>query len=117
MECDDFERPDPATYPEGAALLFEGRIQASRRDWTFVVSRWPRDNEPRAVHAVTMTSRYAVGGGMVTLAAACDPVRIALLAEYVKDATDFHPNARCQRSGCRQLFAQAATDELTKDEN
>ena len=58
----------------------------------------------------TDTSRHiAIGSGAVGLAAACDPRRI-MICFPIKDATEVHPNGRCQRPGCKQLFAQAAAN-------
>lgn len=54
-----------------------------------------------------------IGGGAKALAAACDPRRI-MICLPLRDAVEVHPNGRCRRPGCAQLFAQAAaSDEAT----
>jgi hypothetical protein len=58
---------------------------------------------------VAIASReIAIGGGAAEgIAAACDPRRIMVCPD-TRDAAAVHPNARCARRGCAQLFAIAA---------
>lgn len=96
-------------FEHGTPLLFNGRLQASRRDATFLSC--PDVHSIKARHIVVASRRYAiVPGGTVSLAAACDPVRIAVLPGTA-DATEVHPNGRCARPGCAQLFAAALSGE------
>lgn len=104
VECDDFENP-PTTIPHGAPLLAEGRLVAGHRDATFL--RSPDIYSIKARHVVVVSHEYAVGRGVTTSAAACNPRQIAIDVSLNKPAADVHSNARCQRPGCRQLFAQA----------
>jgi hypothetical protein len=108
------QRPDPAEwsgdefdlpFPHGTPLLFDGRLQAGWRDATFLSS--PDVHSIKARHVVVASHQIAIGGGATGLAAACDPRRI-MIGFPVKDATEVHPNGRCHRPGCAQLFAQAA---------
>jgi hypothetical protein len=108
------QRPDPAEwsgdefdlpFPHGTPLLFDGRLQAGWRDASFLNS--PDVHSIKARHVVVASRQIAIGGGARGLAAACDPRRI-MIGFPVKDATEVHPNGRCRRPGCAQLFARAA---------
>jgi hypothetical protein len=60
-----------------------------------------------AVHVVVASRELAICGGEPKgLAAACNPHWI-MIDPVTLDAADTHPNGRCQRPGCAQLFAQA----------
>ncbi|GII59867.1 hypothetical protein Pth03_82560 [Planotetraspora thailandica] len=85
-------------------MLADGQYQADWRDASFL-SR-PDTYSIKARHILVASHRYDVGTGMVALAAACDPTRIALLGDPA-DATEVLPNGRCRRPGCRQLLAAA----------
>lgn len=109
-------RPAPAEwgsdlitdYPHGTPLLRKGKLQASRRNATFV-SR-PNTRTHKVAHVLVASHRIAIGSGVADLAAACDPVWIMLLDDMVEDATGIQPNGRCRRPGCAQLFTQADTE-------
>lgn len=97
----------------GAPLLRGGVLQASSRDATFL-SR-PDVYTDKASHVVVVSHRMAVGSGMTCEAAACDPTRIMIDDGLVSDAVEVHPNGRCRRSGCRQLFALAEAQAASTD--
>lgn len=104
VEVDSFDDDTAAKLVHGTPMLAGGQYQADWRDATFL-SR-PDVRTIKARHIVVASHRYAIGSGSVALAAACDPMRIALL-DGPADATEVHPNGRCRRPGCRQLFAEA----------
>jgi hypothetical protein len=108
VECSDFDDL-PATIPHGAPLLSDGRLVAGHRDATFVSC--PDVYSIKASHIVVASHEYAVAGGERLAAAACDPRRIAIDVGLNRPATEVHPNARCRRPGCRQLFAQALAEQ------
>lgn len=107
------KRPDPAEWSgdeydlpflHGTPLLFQGRLQAGWRDASFV--NCPDVHSIKARHVVVASRQIALGSGATGLAAACDPRRI-MIAWPLRDATEVHPNGRCARPGCKQLFRQA----------
>ncbi|ANZ14436.1 hypothetical protein SNOUR_05585 [Streptomyces noursei ATCC 11455] len=101
-ECADFD--DVGKHEHGAPLLRNGRLQAGWREASFL--RRPDVYSIKARHVVVASHRYAVAGGMVTAAAACSPTQIAIDSSLLEDAAEVHPNGRCRRPGCRELFAQ-----------
>jgi hypothetical protein len=103
VECEDFD--DVSNIPHGTPLLRNGRLQAAWRDASFL-SR-PDIYSIKASHIVVASHRYAVGGGISVPAAACNPVHIMIDTGGSRDATEVHPNGRCARPGCRELFAKA----------
>lgn len=111
-ECEslmDFQHPE--RFPHGTPLLWEGQLQAGRRDATFLSS--PDVHSIKARHVIVASHRYGVGSGTLTSAAACDPVRIAINTDsdlLLSDASEVHPAGRCRRPGCRELFTQALSD-------
>ena len=104
VECEDFDRV--GSYEHGAPLLWNGRLQAGRRDASFL--NRPDVHSVKANHVVVASHHYAVGSGISVAAAACDPVGIMIFTDAgLRDATEVHPNGRCRRPGCRQLFDKA----------
>jgi hypothetical protein len=93
--------------------MFDGRLLAGCRDAAFLSS--PDVHSIKGQYVVVASRQIAIGGGATGLAAACDPRRI-MIGFPVKDATDVHPNGRCRRSGCAQLFRQAASASRTDAE-
>ncbi|MDX3672698.1 hypothetical protein [Streptomyces europaeiscabiei] len=94
--------------PHGAPLLTGGLLQAGHRDASFL--RRPDVRTDKASHIIVVSHEYAVGRGVTTSAAACDPKRIMIDEGLVRDAVAVHPNGRCRRPGCRQLFARASAE-------
>ena len=106
-------RPDPAEwsgdefdlpFPHGTPLTFDGRLQAGWRDATFLNS--PDVHSIKARHVVVASHQIAIGSGATGSPRPATPRRI-MIGFPVKDATEVHPNGRCRRPGCAQLFAQA----------
>lgn len=107
-------RPDPAEwsgdeyevdFPHGTPLMINGRLQAATRDATFLAR--PDTRTIKATHVVVASQRLAIGSGHARgLAAACQPRRI-MVDHATKAAADVHPNGRCARPGCAQLFEKA----------
>jgi hypothetical protein len=88
---------------------------ADQPDHVFKIRSWPLSHvfssHPIKVrHVVVASHRIAIGSGVTGLASACDPRRI-MICFPVKDATEVHPNGRCRRPGCEQLFARAEATE------
>lgn len=105
-------RPSPQdsgiTWSEsvhGAPVVWGGELAAGHRDATFL--RRPDVRSDKALHAMVFTHRYAVGSGMEGLAAACNPVHILLDENLFFTAHEVKAGARCERGGCRTLFAAA----------
>lgn len=89
----------------GAPTVWRGELAAGHRDASFL-SR-PDVHSDKALHAMVFTHRYAVGGGMDGLGAACNPVHILLDEHLMFTAHEVKRTIRCQRGGCRTLFAAA----------
>ena len=100
----EWDGADPPDLPHGTPLLWQGRLQAGRRDATFLAC--PETRTDKASHVMVSSWTYAIGAGEHCVAAACDLRRIMLLPD-LRDATDVHPNGRCARRGCTGLFAVA----------
>lgn len=106
-------RPAPVEWPDGSLLhvphgtplLRDGKLTASRRDATFVLC--PNVTTIKAVHVVVVSHEIAIGSGCVGVTSACDSRTTMLQDDMLEDAECIHPNGRCQRPGCRQLFALA----------
>lgn len=112
VECEDFDRV--SEYEHGTPLLWNGRLQAGRRDASFL-SR-PDVHSIKANHIVVASHRYAVGSGISVAAAACDPVGIMIFTDAgLRDAKEVHPNGRCRRPGCPQLFDKAEAADRTTE--
>jgi hypothetical protein len=103
VECEDFRRP--GEIPHGAPLLRNGLLQAAWRDASFL--RRPDVHSIKARHVIVATHEYAVAGGMVGPAAACDPRGILIDSDLAADATEVKRPGKCRRPGCRQLFEEA----------
>jgi hypothetical protein len=99
-------------FPHGTPLLFGGRLQAGWRDASFLSS--PNVRTIKARHVVVASRQIAIGAGATGIAAACDPRRI-MIGFPVRDATEVHPNGRCSRPGCKQLFTQALTQKRSPE--
>ena len=99
---------DAELFAHGTPLLIGGRLQAGRRDASFIAC--PDTRRDKAAHIAVVSHRIGLLGGVIGLAAACDPVRIMLLDDPTRDAMQVHPNGRCARPGCKQLFAQAVKE-------
>jgi hypothetical protein len=72
------DEDDIGAFPHGTPLLSGGVLQAAGRDATFLTC--PDVHSIKARHIVVASRKYGVAGGCLSLAAACDPVRIAVLA-------------------------------------
>jgi len=101
----------PSGYAHGTVLLWEGHFQAGRRDASFL--RCPDTQTYKVNHVVVASQRYAVGDGMCTIAAACDPARIMIYDVGITDAADTNPKGRCRRPACRSLFHQAERERAS----
>lgn len=113
------QRPPPAewdgdsynltAHPHGTPLTINGKLQAATRDATFLAR--PDTHTTKVRHIVVASHHLAIAGGTTGPAAACDPTRIMTL-DTTTDAAATHPNGRCARPGCTQLFQAAnARDE------
>ncbi len=101
---DEYDLPFPHGTPP---LMIGGRLQAGWRDASFL--RSPDVHSVKARHIVIASREVAIaGGGASGLAAACDPRRI-MICPPTRDAAEVHPNGRCRRPGCAQLFAQVTS--------
>ncbi|WP_309049322.1 hypothetical protein [Streptomyces sp.] len=67
---------DPAHAEHGAPVARRGELVMAPRDASFL--RSPSIGGDTQLHVAVFTQQYAVGSGMVGIAAACDPVRILL---------------------------------------
>ncbi|GHI98034.1 hypothetical protein [Streptomyces olivaceus] len=95
---------DPAHAEHGAPVARRGELAMAPRDASFL--RSPSTGGDTQLHVAVFTQQYAVGSGMVGIAAACDPVRI-LLDEGLFFGAHELPKSRCRRPGCRTLFEEA----------
>ncbi|MGW1039501.1 hypothetical protein [Streptomyces sp. NPDC002547] len=103
VECPDFD--DMRDYPHGAPLTIKGKLQAGRRDASFLAS--PDVHSFKVNHVIVASRKYAVGRGIAVAAAACDPAHIMIYTGSVYDADTTNPDGRCQRPACQRLFDQA----------
>lgn len=106
VDCDDFD--SPAGVPHGAPLTHRGVLQAASRDASWYER--PDVHSAKASHVIVASHVLGIGSGSIGPAAACDPVRIIVDTSLVRTAADVHPNGRCARPGCRELFARAVAD-------
>lgn len=83
-------------FPVGTPLLLRGRLQAGQRDASSLDR--PNTRSPKAGHVVVASD----GAGP---AAACNPM-ITIVPPTV-DAASVSLPARCRRTACSRLFAQA----------
>jgi hypothetical protein len=103
---------DVAQFPHGTPLMIDGKLQAGRRDARFIGC--PDVHSDKAAHVVVASGQIAVRVGAIGAAAACDSRRIMILDDPTRDATVVHPNGRCSRRGCRELFADAEAASLSR---
>ncbi|MFG2162791.1 hypothetical protein [Streptomyces olivaceus] len=104
-------RPAPLVFgapPEqsehGAPVVRRGELAAATRDASYLSS--PNTRADVQMHAAVVTRRYAVGGGLTGIGAACDPVRILLDEGLIFGAREL-PKSHCRRPACRALFEAA----------
>jgi hypothetical protein len=112
-------RPDPVEWDgelgglgalsHGAPLTARGRLLAGSRDASMV--KRPDVYTLKARHVAVASHRTAIGSGQNGVAAACDPVRLILVEDQLADIDKVHPNGRCRRRGCRELFAKHVSPE------
>jgi hypothetical protein len=107
----------PSASPPLPLQRLPGRFRLEDRDRTqrpqakeglqFLPASWVQGSSLRRdLLAHLATGTFVAKAENVIQAAACDPRRI-MICPPTRDAAEVHPNGRCRRPGCAQLFAQA----------